>query len=48
MMVLTFIILSTALNYSSLSFAKAICIDNNKIPAVEKSLLAFNWSVSCK
>jgi hypothetical protein len=47
-MVLAFLIISAVLNGNSLTSAKNACIDNNKTPTVEKSFLAFNWSVSCE
>lgn len=48
LLVLAFIIVSAALSYGSLAFAKKACTDNNKTPIVDTGLLAFNWSVSCK
>lgn len=36
------------LNIDSLGKAQDACISNDKVPMVEKTILAFHWSVHCK
>lgn len=45
---LGFILISVFLNDNSLHNAEQSCIANEKNPIVEKTLFAFNWSVSCQ
>ncbi|MBN8252153.1 hypothetical protein LZP85_09645 [Priestia flexa] len=40
--------LAVALNYHSFTYAKNTCVQHNKEPLVEKTFLAFNWSVDCQ
>jgi hypothetical protein len=46
--IFTFFVVAVILNDNSLEHAKNACIGNNKTPKVEKSFLAFYWSVSCE
>ncbi len=47
-MILSLVLICFLVNYSSLQHAKQSCIESEKTPMVEKTFLAFNWSVSCK
>lgn len=45
---LAFLLFSVLLNYHSFNYAKNACTENNKVPIVDKTFLAVNWSVSCE
>lgn len=45
---LGFILISVFLNDNSLHKVEQSCIANGKTPNVEKTLLAVNWSFSCR
>lgn len=48
LIVLSLLILSAVLNFNSFNYAKNACIYNGKTPIVDRTFLAFNWSVSCE